>query len=597
MFLALAAAQGPARAASDAGSARARSLAAHVAAREWAAGLGLSGDAAVPLASPLRLGPAPLPPDSLVARTLRLRRDGEAAFSAKDWTTAAASYRQLTQLNPYDADAWDLMSLALHHGGDYRAAIAGFERAAESGAGFPFDPPYNIACCYARLGDKASAMRWLERSFALGYRYIEDLRKDEDLASLREDAHFKELAGVCDVSTLSRVEGWRFDLALLDRELRRIHFDPYRVTPRESLDRMVRDLRRHIPHLTDEQVAVEMMKMVASIGDAHTRVGPAWGLEDARKVLPVSLSWFVEGLFIIAADSAHAGLTGLQVIEFDGHPVHEVLPALAQVIPRDNDLWLRAQGPRWMAHPRVLNGLGIAAQPDRVTLTLVDANGAKQKATLVADSTGPADAWESARSAPLEACPPSVRLAGKKYAFELLPGTQTLYVAYNTLIEDPKDPLEGFFGRMFACADSAGVDRLIVDVRRNAGGNNFLNRPLWQGIVARPHLNQHGRVFVLTGRVTFSAAICSALQLSRHTNVVLIGEPTSSPPNFTGETIVVNLPYSRMRATISDLFWQNGVANDYRAWLAPDVYVAPTMADFRAGTDPALAAAVAWPRD
>jgi hypothetical protein len=228
-------------------------------------------------------------------------------------------------------------------------------------------------------------------------------------------------------------------------------------------------------------------------------------------------------------------------------------------------------------------------------LTIRDAAGARRDVALLADATAPADSWVSGRELPIASCPASVRLAAPKYAFELLPGTRTLYVAYNTLLEDPQAPLEQFFGRMFAHADSAQVERLVIDLRRNAGGNNFLNRPLWQGIVARPALNRRGRVFVLVGRNTFSAAICSAIQLARHTNAILVGEPTSSPPNFTGETIVVNLPHSRMRATISDLYWQNGVAMDYRAWVAPELYVPPTWADFRAGRDPALTAALSWP--
>jgi hypothetical protein len=36
---------------------------------------------------------------------------------------------------------------------------------------------------------------------------------------------------------------------------------------------------------------------------------------------------------------------------------------------------------------------------------------------------------------------------------------------------------------------------------------------------------------------------------------------------------------------------------DYRAWVAPELYLPPTFADFRAGRDPALAAALAWPQN
>jgi hypothetical protein len=337
------------------------------------------------------------------------------------------------------------------------------------------------------------------------------------------------------------------------------------------------------------------MRIVAAVGDAHTRVGPAFGPDEARKVLPVALYLFVEGLYVTAADSAHADLVGAQVVAFEGHSLGQAMAALATVIPRDSDLWLRFQAPRWMVQPRVMHGLGLTRRPDGLTLTVVDATGSRRDVFLSAAAAGPADDWVSGREAPLASSPASVRLASAKYAFELLPGTRTLYVAYNTLLEDPQAPLAQFFDRMFAHADSAKIERLVIDLRRNAGGNNFLNRPLWQGIVARPALNQRGRVFVLAGRNTFSAAICSAIQLARHTNAIVIGEPTSSPPNFTGETIVVNLPHSRMRATISDLYWQNGVAMDYRAWVAPELYVPPTWADFRSGQDPALAAALGWP--
>jgi hypothetical protein len=362
-----------------------------------------------------------------------------------------------------------------------------------------------------------------------------------------------------------------------------------------------------------------MMQIVAAVGDGHTRLGPAWGPETGRKVLPVVLGLFPEGLCVTAADSVHADLVGAQVLAFDGQPVEKVMTTLATVIPRDNDLWLRFQGPRWMTQTRVLNGLGLTRDPQKVTLTVrgggaapeiaardgsaphriehdgSDGGGAIREVTLTADAAAPADSWISACTRPLADCPPSVRLAPRKYAFEDVPGTRTVYVAYNTLIEDPKDPLAAFFGRLFAHVDSTGADRVIIDMRRNAGGNNFLNRPLWEGLVARPALHRPGRVIVLVGRNTFSAGICSVVQLARNADAVLIGEPTASPPNFTGETIIVNLPYSGLRATISDLYWQNSVAMDYRAWVAPDLYVPPTFTDLRAGRDPALAAALAWP--
>lgn len=81
-------------------------------------------------------------------------------------------------------------------------------------------------------------------------------------------------------------------------------------------------------------------------------------------------------------------------------------------------------------------------------------------------------------------------------------------------------------------------------------------------------INQRGKLFVIVGRQTFSAAMNGAAEIERHTNAIFVGEPTGSSPNFVGETIGVNLTYSKMRGSISDLYWQSSVAMDYRTWIS-----------------------------
>ena len=107
-------------------------------------------------------------------------------------------------------------------------------------------------------------------------------------------------------------------------------------------------------------------------------------------------------------------------------------------------------------------------------------------------------------------------------------------------------------------------------------------------------VNQQGKLFVIIGRNTFSAAQCGATQIERYTKSVFVGKPSGSCPNFIGESIDVNLPYSKMQGTVSDLYWQNSVAMDYRTWIAPELYTPPTFAAFRANRDPALEAVLAY---
>ena len=83
-----------------------------------------------------------------------------------------------------------------------------------------------------------------------------------------------------------------------------------------------------------------------------------------------------------------------------------------------------------------------------------------------------------------------------------------------------------------------------------------------------------------------------AAQLERYTPAVFVGEPTGSSPNFVGETNFVELPYSKVRVSLSNLYWQNSNAQDRRTWIPPRIPVAPTFASYMAGRDPALDAAL-----
>jgi tetratricopeptide (TPR) repeat protein len=52
---------------------------------------------------------------------------------------------------------------------------------------------YNLACTYAVLGMIDPAFSALQRSLELGYRFVERLRQDPDLKTLRRDPRFLRL--------------------------------------------------------------------------------------------------------------------------------------------------------------------------------------------------------------------------------------------------------------------------------------------------------------------------------------------------------------------------------------------------------------------
>lgn len=68
-------------------------------------------------------------------------------------------------------------------------------------------------------------------------------------------------------------ERWRADLRVLAAEVPKRHKNPFHTVTREEFDAAVAKLDRNIPDLTRNQIIVELARIVASIGDGHTRLG------------------------------------------------------------------------------------------------------------------------------------------------------------------------------------------------------------------------------------------------------------------------------------------------------------------------------------
>ena len=130
---------------------------------------------------------------------------------------------------------------------------------------------------------------------------------------------------------------------------------------------------------------------------------------------------------------------------------------------------------------------------------------------------------------------------------------------------------------------------LVVDLRHNGGGSSDLYKPLIQKILAS-EINKKGQLFGIIGRVTFSAAMNFTTDLEYWTNVTRVGEPTSSSPNFIGESRIFHLPYSNLRISLSDRMHQGGAGSsaDRRIWVAPEIAIPLSSTEFAKGVDPAM---------
>jgi C-terminal processing protease CtpA/Prc len=61
--------------------------------------------------------------------------------------------------------------------------------------------------------------------------------------------------------------------------------------------------------------------------------------------------------------------------------------------------------------------------------------------------------------------------------------------------DDPVENLPTFYKKVFDFIDKNDVERLVLDVRLNGGGNNYKNKPIIHGIIESQKINKPGKAF------------------------------------------------------------------------------------------------------
>ncbi len=241
---------------------------------------------------------------------------------------------------------------------------------------------------------------------------------------------------------------------------------------------------------------------------------------------------------------------------------------------------------RFLQMASVLRQIGAADSSGNVTFTLAKPGGEPFAITVGAAEPGmkPIPMFDALHiSLPLYRKQPD-----RLYWYEYLADSQTLYIQYNRCTEDPKLSFADFTREIFAFADSHPVNRVVVDLRLNPGGDSRVIGPLKRGLKDRAALRS--KVFVLIGPRTFSSAQMAAVEFRHDLHATLVGEATGEMLNGYGEVKELTLPHSGLKMQYSTKYFHLG-RNDASA-LEPDVRAATSLEEALAGRDPVLEAAL-----
>jgi hypothetical protein len=383
----------------------------------------------------------------------------------------------------------------------------------------------------------------------------------------------------------------RGDVNLLIRELERIHPDPYHSISRAELRATADRLIAKLPELDDDEMLVELLRLVASLGEREGHTGISLFANDRLHFYPLYVYGFREGVYAVATVDRPA-LVGARVVAIAGRPVAELLRLVEPLVTRDNVWGLRAYAPQRLLCAEILKALGVTASADRATFTLELRSGARRDLELRAV---PVSAYVARLreafphlnySLPQRRQPLFLRRLDVQQWLTTIDGRRTVYLAYNSTME----PTGATARRLRQLLRRPRVRRVVVDLRSNGGGDIQTYSPLLEGLRSREARRK--RLVLLIGRFTFSAAVHFAIDVRRTTDAVLVGEPAGGAPNHYSDTDPVKLPVTGWTVRVPRIHWVK-MPGRRGLTLEPDVRVELKARDFFAGRDPVLAAALA----
>lgn len=412
------------------------------------------------------------------------------------------------------------------------------------------------------------------------------------LASARDQGNLNPFEAANEVMTV---------VSLIEKH----HPDPYHITPKSVFDRKVADLLDRKGEVSVGRQFFDLSNLVSLVFDVHTQLHVTKKTKAFRKTYPLRFKLFPDGLYIIAGTRDDAAIIGKKVITIGGRSSSSVITELADYASADSEIRKRVFAESFLYLPETYEYLNLKRPNGSVVLGLEDSTGRRFEhiITRTWDKSLEELSWDTLNPfVPTELI--SVHELARKpkpfflsklrdnywYAF-LDPKKKYMYLQIN-FPSQKKDG--GLLPTQFHMNWSrelwqSKAEVLIIDLRNDPGGSISLGNPI-PGILSTL-FNEHPTlrgVAVLMGTDTVSAGVILAAQLEDAIAPVIIGEPSGSAPNMFLQATGIDLPHSNIRLEVSTDKYIVTREADTRRYIAPDVPISLTFADYLNGKDPLI---------
>lgn len=399
---------------------------------------------------------------------------------------------------------------------------------------------------------------------------------------------------------------WKKELHNMKQQLSERHVNLYHSISKDSFNKAIKELDDRIPSLSTNQILVEFAKIVAMVGDGHTSFLPGNQKKKWFRFYPIKFWSFSDGIYIIATSKEYTNLLGKRLTQIDDTSIEDAFTEISTTIGADNDMEFKYSVPFELSRPEMLHALGIAKSPDMAEF-IFDGDVAITLNNPLKLKEWRNTEWITANGMYKGEKPPSMRLdflfatpltlehlkQKKYYWFTYLEAEKAIFFQYNVCWDQEDRPtFPEVTNELFQFMDNNPVERLIIDVRQNSGGEPNTAQSLIDGLSKRTKFTEEGRLFVLVGRRTFSAALTNAVHLRSKASARIVGEYSRGKPNSPSEGRDIDLKSTKVWLTVSTQFVERDPTLGDADYLPVDIKVAHTFKSFQAAQDLDLQAAL-----
>jgi len=395
------------------------------------------------------------------------------------------------------------------------------------------------------------------------------------------------------------VAPWPANLASLVQQMDALEKPPFPGASLADFNAGAAALSSASATLSDAEIRTRLEALVSSLAVSHTDVG--WPYSTFN-YLPLTFYWFDDGLYVTAAAAQYRELLGGRLLAVGTTETSEVTHLLTALVPTENDQWPKYVIP-WnrLTNTDFLFGTGITDTTLSAQIRVAPRGTRRGEAGRL-QPPSPSPVSVTVEAVPQSQFPPMVQAfqgnpplyrqhPEKNYWATAIDGGATVYFQYNSCTEDPAQASSDFLAQLNLMLADPGVQRVIVDMRHNVGGFVTILDP-WIAWIKTSRFNQIGRLYVIVGKATFSAAMEASDHFRDQTAAIFVGEPTGGKPQFVVRVSDFGLPNFGIRVSYSG---GSESARDPSPTLEPDIPTGLTFADYMAGRDPALAAILSLP--